>query len=61
MASAPAPQYVSAPQPQRSAPEHYLDIPRPPGAVGTQEARVQPAPANSNGVGNFFDNIFGRR
>lgn len=60
MASAPPPQYGSAPQPQ-TAPEPYLNIPRPPGAVGTQEARVQPAPANSNGVGNFFDNIFGRR
>jgi hypothetical protein len=38
-----------------------LNVPRPPGSVGTQEARAQPAPASGNGVGNFFDNIFGRR
>jgi penicillin-binding protein 1A len=61
VAAVPAPPYAAAPQPQRTEPEPYLSVPRPPGSVGTQEARAQSAPASRDGVGNFFDNIFGRR
>jgi hypothetical protein len=35
-------------------------VPRPPGAIGGQEARAQPVSNTSSG-GSFFDNLFGRR
>ena len=40
--------------------EPSFEIPRPPGAVGTQEARAQPL-RRRQCSGSFFDNIFGRR
>jgi membrane peptidoglycan carboxypeptidase len=61
MAAVPQPQYVPPPQSQPAPPLQLSNVPRPPGAVGTQEVRAQPAPAGGNGVSNFFDNIFGRR
>jgi penicillin-binding protein 1A len=58
------PQYghVSPPsQPQRVATAPAPSgVPRPPGAIGGQEARAQPVANNASG-GNFFDNLFGRR
>jgi hypothetical protein len=48
-------------QPQRvaAAPVPSSGVPRPPGAIGSHEARVQPVASNSSG--GFFDNLFGRR
>jgi penicillin-binding protein 1A len=49
-------------QPQRvaTAPLPPSGVPRPPGAIGGQEARAQPVSNTSSG-GSFFDNLFGRR
>jgi penicillin-binding protein 1A len=61
LASAPPraqPQYVP-PQRMAAAPTSTSSIPRPPGAVGGGAPEVQPT--SSSGVGNFFDNLFGRR
>jgi hypothetical protein len=43
-----------------AAPPSTSSIPRPPGAVGGVMLDVQQTSGNS-GVGNFFDNLFGRR
>jgi penicillin-binding protein 1A len=67
-ASAMQPQhgYIPSPppqaQPQRvaTAPVPSSGVPRPPSAIGGQEARAQPVSNTSSG-GNFFDNLFGRR
>jgi hypothetical protein len=67
-ASAMQPQYGYIPppppqaQPQRvaTAPVPSSGVPRPPSAIGGQEARAQPVSNTSSG-GNFFDNLFGRR
>jgi penicillin-binding protein 1A len=50
-------------QPQRvaTAPAPSSGVPRPPGAIGAQEARVQPVSTNNSSGGSFFDNLFGRR
>jgi penicillin-binding protein 1A len=59
------PQYGYVPPPsqptQRVATAPSSGVPRPPGAIGTQEARAQPVSNNSSGGGGFFDNLFGRR
>jgi penicillin-binding protein 1A len=65
-ASAPQSHAASQPQygpPQRmaAAPTSTSGIPRPPGAVGGVMLDVQQTSNNNSGVGNFFDNLFGRR
>jgi penicillin-binding protein 1A len=49
------------PQRMAAAPTSTSSIPRPPGAVGGVMLDVQPSSNNNSGVGNFFDNLFGRR
>jgi penicillin-binding protein 1A len=49
------------PQRMAAAPTSTSSIPRPPGAVGGVMLDVQPSSNNNPGVGNFFDNLFGRR
>jgi len=48
------------PQRMAAAPTSTSSIPRPPGAVGGGAPEVQQT-SNNSGVGNFFDNLFGRR
>jgi penicillin-binding protein 1A len=61
------PQYGYVPPPPQpaqrvaAAPVPPSGVPRPPGAVGAQEARVQPVSTNNSSGGGFFDNLFGRR
>jgi penicillin-binding protein 1A len=61
--ASPSQAYLPAPQPQyapqTAAAPVTSGIPRPPGAVGMQEARVQTSANNTSG--NFFENLFGRR
>ena len=52
-------QNVSPPPGMTTAPARPSNVPRPPGAIGVQEARAQPAGASSASSG-FFDNLFGR-
>jgi hypothetical protein len=56
------PQHGHMPPPQRvaTAPVPSSGVPRPPGAIGSQEAHLQPV-SNNSSSGGFFDNLFGRR
>jgi penicillin-binding protein 1A len=56
----PPSQPAQPPQRVATAPTPPSGVPRPPGAIGGQEARAQPVSNNSSG-GGFFDNLFGRR
>jgi penicillin-binding protein 1A len=49
------------PQRMAAAPTSTSSIPRPPGAVGGGGAPEVQQTSNNSGVGNFFDNLFGRR
>jgi len=54
------PQYTP-PQRMAAAPTSTSGIPRPPGAVGGVMLDVRQTSNTNSGVGNFFDNLFGRR
>ncbi|TMJ05212.1 MAG: PBP1A family penicillin-binding protein [Alphaproteobacteria bacterium] len=61
LASAPPPQpQYHPPQRMAAVPASTSSIPRPPGSVGGG-AMPEVQPTSNSGVGNFFDNLFGRR